>query len=621
MKSILTILLTAFGIMVVAQHSDKVQTPDNHPYLIKVAPSPILKSKPLSFVSTPIQADVAFSPILISPRSPNDSHDESEYENIRAEQQKLRDDPNNSKVGNDSEGVSGVSFDIGEGFFANLDNGCPNDNTIAVSDGGKIISMMNGHVGIYTTNGVQLNTYSLEAFFNFLVDDPCDPKVEYDARSDRFFMFVQACDSDKENVAMAFSQTNDPNGNWNTYIFDSDALGDGSWSDYPKIAITRDEIFVSMNLFQNGGNGSFRQSIVYQLDKYDGYQGNSLSHKIWEDFPSTTLIIRSGVGQYGPGAYLINAPSNSGSKITLTDITGNLEDSGSQKKTYEIPVDPYDRPPPAYQPNTDYRLDTGDCRPQDGYYQNGIIHFVHMVSNEAYASIRYHRLDPDLLNGNNYFLTTAVGEKDYSYPSIAPFTTDINDQTSIVHFAASGSDTSPEMRAKVFNHDFTTENSGYIYSSNGAVKSDCYNADKDYCRWGDYSGIAVKYNESTPTVWVAGSVVSQGVNSWWTYIAELTAVGNSTSTNQIHIAEMKAFPNPAVNYISVQIESNKKIPAHFSIINAKGKLISKLYSGALNQGENRFTFDTSSLQPGTYFLIISKDSNEIIKTEKIIIHK
>ncbi|MDF1694884.1 MAG: T9SS type A sorting domain-containing protein [Saprospiraceae bacterium] len=622
-KELLILLFTLCYVVAFTQNSGtpKTSTPSLHPFLKETSKSPVLKEKALTFIAHPKQADVKFNPILVSDVSRNYSHDKSGVERVKAEQQIIRDDPNNKKIGNDEESRSGISFEKGTSFYADLDNGCPNDNTIAISKAGRIMSMMNGHVGIYSSNGVKINVYSLEAFFNFNISDPCDPKVEYDPVNDRFFMFVQACGSSKDKVAMAFSTTNDPNGSWNIYVFDSDALGDGSWSDYPKVAITRDEVFVSLNLFSQGSSSSFRQSIVYQMDKYDGYQGNSLSYKIWDNFPSTTLIIRSGVGQYGPGAYLINTYAGDADEIFLTDITGNLDNSNSQKKTFEIPVEYYTAPPSAYQPNSDYRLDTGDCRAQDGYYQNGTIHFVHTVSNQSYASIRYHRMSPSELNADKFFLTTAVGEKDYTYPSISPFTNDLGDQTSIVHFAASGLDTPPEMRAKVFNHDFSTEGSGYVFGGSGGVEEACYNSSNNYSRWGDYSGIAFDYAASTPTVWLAGSVASSSVNEWWTYIAELTATGTPTSTEEVTALDMKMFPNPAVDYIQVEISMNKKVPSTFSLYTLDGQLISHLYDGVLKAGNNTFTFDTSTLLPNTYLLTITNQKNEIIKTERIIVTK
>lgn len=595
----------------------KPKAPD-HSYLVSTKASPEGQEMKLTATVSPALADMKFSPKLIAATSPNHSRDMSEL--LAAKRQAAIEKKQSIGVGiegNDVENDRSVSFDLGTGFYGDIDGGCPNDNTIAVSSN-RIISMMNGNVGIYNKSGSKINIYSLEAFFGNNINSPCDPKVEYDAIQDRYFMFVQACGQAKDNVAMAFSETSDPNGSWNTYVFPSDALGDGSWSDYPKVAITTDEVFVSLNLFAQTGDGAYRGSIVYQMDKHDGYSGNSLSYKIWEGFNSTTLIVRSGTHQYGPGAYLITGSAFEGDKIVLSDITGNL-DSNAELKQYDVPVDYFSIPAAANQRGTDYTLDTGDCRIQDGYYQDGTIHFVYSVSDVGWGAYRYHRLDPVTLNGNNYTLTSASGEKDYSYPSISPFTTDGTDQTAIVHFAASGRDIFPEIRAKVFNDDFSSENSAQVRQGTGPIYDDCYDSNRETNRWGDYTGIAYDYTTTLPTVWIAGSIAGADVNVWWTWIHELTANGVSTPTLDIDKENFTAYPNPSIDYLSVNIEVTTKVSTTFQLTDATGRHISTLYKGVMHAGENTFTFDTSSLRPGIYYLNLINNNNEIIKSEKIVV--
>lgn len=621
--SIFTIFILFLFISFVSAQQDKVnkkETPDFHHTLVSVAESPQELITPLSFVATPAQADMTFKPLLKPAISKNMSKDHSKMIALKNEAALEKKSAFSFDPSIESETSREIQFDVTNGFYSDLDNACPNDNTIAISNAGRMISMMNNSVGIYSEQGTTINIYSLEAFFNFNVISPCDPKVEYDPVADRFFMFVQACAPPFENVAMAFSQTNDPNGSWNIYLFPSDALGDGSWSDYPKIAITQDEVFVSLNQFENGGQGNYRQGVVYQMDKNDGYSGSNLSYKIWTGFPSTTLIVRSGVNQYGPGAYLINTHSLGGNEVILHDITGNLGDNSSQLKTYKMPVEQYNLPAAAYQSNSDYQIDSGDCRAQDGYYQNGTIHFVFTAEEQSYATIRYHRLNPSQLNIDNFVTTSFAGTKDYSYPSIAPFTNSQSDQTSIIHFAATGSNSYPEMRAKVFNHDFSFQGSQEIWMGTGSMKESCYSQERGYARWGDYSGIAYKYNETTPTVIVAGSVAGSGWNTWWTYIAELTATGMATSTVEVtDNTNVKVYPNPTVEMINVSVLTESTEKVQFILNQSNGTIVSNMFTGVIHPGDNDFTFDVSTLPSAVYYLTIKNDQNEILKTEKIIV--
>lgn len=620
MKSILTITTILLSMNLAFTQNKNLNTDEK--YLISVQQAPQIKTTPLTFVATPIQADMKFDPSIKSLASKNHDKDANDIYKYKQEIYPLKGriptDDNN--VFHDDSDKRGVSFTIGKSFYGDIDGGCPNDNTISVSNSGKIISMMNGAVGIYNTNGSKLNTYGLGSFFNNLIGDPCDPKVEYDRSSDRFFMFVQACGNFKDKIAFGFSQTNDPNGSWNIYVFDSDALGDGSWSDYPKIGFTKDEVFVTLNLF-GAQDDNYRQSVVYQLDKKKGYNGESLPNIVWSDFKvGTLLVIRSGVSQYGPGVYLVNTNSSSGSELMLYDITNNIN-ANPQLKTYKIPTTYYEVPAAADQAGTSQKLDTGDGRAQDGFYQNGIIHFVHSVSDQGYGAIRYYRINTANMDGNNFFTTTDSGNKDYVYPSISPFTNSPTDQTSIIHFGASGVNHYAEMRAKVFNHDFSTEASGLIQASEGPT-TDCYDSGRGVSRWGDYTGIALQYNGSTPTVWVAGSISSTFSGIWWTYIAELKAQGVSTPTSDVNIInDWKAYPNPTQNRVNVIFSVEKREEINFTLYNYTGQIVSELYRDVVKEGDNKFSFDVSSLDNGIYLLTVKNSNNEIIKNEKIIVAK
>lgn len=73
---------------------------------------------------------------------------------------------------------------------------------------------------------------------------------------------------------------------------------------------------------------------------------------------------------------------------------------------------------------------------------------------------------------------------------------------------------------------------------------------------------------------------------------------------------VKAYPNPAVDYINV--ETNKK--SSFQLFNSTNKLI---LEGQLNDLKNKI--DISNQQSGLYFLIVKNIENNQSKTMKIII--
>jgi hypothetical protein len=170
-----------------------------------------------------------------------------------------------------------------KGFEGNLfSNNLPNDNTMAISNQGMLISNINSTIYIFDTqNDTLLKAVSLQAFSDTLQlnSSQYDPKLLYDPSADRFVMAYLAGHKDTtSNIILAFSATNDPLGNWNLYYLPGNPLADTSWSDYPAIALTQDELFLTINLLKNTGEWqtAFKQSVIWQLDKNKGYVGEAL---------------------------------------------------------------------------------------------------------------------------------------------------------------------------------------------------------------------------------------------------------------------------------------------------------------------------------------------------------
>ena len=111
-----------------------------------------------------------------------------------------------------------------------------------------------------------------------------DPRVIYDPATDRFILVCFSGDvSNESTILLAFSQSNDPTGSWNTYTLTGNPLNDSTWSDYPILAITDKDVFVTFNLVKDSINWmeGFRQSVIWQIDKQSGYTGVALPYHLW----------------------------------------------------------------------------------------------------------------------------------------------------------------------------------------------------------------------------------------------------------------------------------------------------------------------------------------------------
>ena len=93
-----------------------------------------------------------------------------------------------------------------------------------------------------------------------------------------------------------------------------------------------------------------------------------------------------------------------------------------------------------------------------------------------------------------------------------------------------------------------------------------------------------------------------------------TALSATTVTDQ-STASVKAYPNPAINNLSVQFEGfNAGSNTYIQLLDAKGLLLQTIQAGAVENGHQ--PIDVSRLTPGLYFVIIT-NGNKVFR-EKII---
>ncbi|MCB0518363.1 MAG: hypothetical protein KDD27_05465, partial [Saprospiraceae bacterium] len=453
----------------------------------------------------------------------------------------------------------------------------------------------------------------------------CDPKVIYDPGADRFILFTQGCDgfAIPNQVLLAFSQTNNPTNSWWVYGLTGDPLGNNSWLDYPKIGISNNEFYLTGNLYSSSGN--YVQSVIYQITKASGYGGNnSLQWQFWSNIagnPFTLQPLSWGHGStYGPGIYLVASRSGGGNIIQFYDLTNDMTASNETLNYMPVTVDAYTVPPPGLQPNGLY-MDTGDNRMMDGFYLNGTAHFVFSEAKGDWSAIRYNRLDVANL-AYQYQQTYNTGVRDYSYGSVASFTNDPSDKTVLVGFVAVGESNAPEYRVKYYGDNMETASSILVKGGTGSVSANfCYDPDREFVRWGDYTGMSRKHNSSNPKIWTS-SCFGKSNGSWGTWIAEINDDGNvPVLENDGPAIGLNVAPNPASNgrfTVNVRVEAIEE--ADFKLIDQQGKTVANLYRGHLLPGENQFSFLQDALATGAYYLVITSTStHKILANEKVMV--
>jgi hypothetical protein len=560
----------------------------------------------------------------------NVSGSENESENEELLEQ-IKEKKNNLKFANASNAPEQKSTAVTPlvstnfGGLDNSGNNTPLDNTIAISNGGIIVVCINSMIAYADVNGNVISgggPFELYSLINdnTLPNNICDPKVIYDPDADRFIFYAQTCDgvSATDKIILGFSKSNTPSAGWWVYEFTGNPLNDNSWWDYPKMAVSSDELFVTGNLFYEGSG--YNQSVVYQIQKAPCYAGTNTQSQYWYNIngnPFTILPVGTGIGSdYGPaGIYLVSTAgaTNGSTNINLYHINNNIA-SGTATMSYNtITTTNYSTAGDAAQPSPGKNLNTGDCRALDGFYQNGIIHFVFNSDiGSGYCGINYNRLNVSS-NTNTSSTFGLSGSYDYCYPAVAPIGTTGNDQSVIIAFNRSGSSLNPETRVVAVDGAGTWSNSVQVKAGATYIYYNWYSGATE--RWGDYTGICRKRNEQA--CWMSGMYAN--VSQYWgQWIAKIGGQYNGVQNVNADATNAKVYPNPVVDNYNVEFDLAEKGQIFINITDMQGKVVKELYKGGAQQGKNIFSFDKANLPNGTYLLNIYNNSNTI-KNERIVI--
>lgn len=517
-----------------------------------------------------------------------------------------------------------------KGFQGNKPDGVPNDNDLAINKNGTIVSVTNSRISIFDTSGKRLERHSLAAFAKTLDlnGNKYDPRVEYDPRADRFvLLFLNGTVDTNSHIVVAFSQTSDPRKDWNLYSLPGDAVNDGSWSDFPAMALTKDEVFITVNLLLNDSTweAGFRQSIVWQLDKQAGYNGNQLKQTLYSDItyngkPLRNLTpIQGGKNLTGPEVHIISnnnfAPQSQ--RFFVATITGKANDPTTELKINTVQSDePYSVPPSADQPFRNTGFETNDARILDGYQMGNTLHFVgnsRVLSNNK-AGIYHGKLtNPQTATTMKLEVTAAPG-KELGYPSIAFGEKQDGKHTGLIIANHSSNNTNPGFSGMRFQ--------GVKHSDVKTLKQGSSSVDRQQAeveRWGDYSGLQRRYN-GTKTYWAAAYYgfeknLAKENGTWISRIRPESLVGKQEL--QAKGNALKAYPNPIQNRLKLKFTLAKPQMLTFTLYNASGQRIKQFHEEFTGAGTHRFEFSVAPLASGAYVLKV-RSPKGVIATKKLV---
>jgi len=526
-------------------------------------------------------------------------------------------------------------------FFLNdnpLVGGRPNDNTVAISNDGKLLTSYNTQVWGYDM--VQ-DTYlfddsqhhpSFGQFMSWYADTtyslyfPFDPKLIYDPTRDRFILvFLTGRDPDNSGAIVAFSSSNNPSDVWHAYHLSGNPLNDTTWTDYPQMAINGNNLYLTLNQLYPDSSWitGFAQTVIWQMDLDAGFSGAStLDSRIWYgmEYGNQKLrYLRPVKTAMGPEPtdtmyFVCNRPFDVvNDSIFLVRIVGDVADTGASIDVKLVIADTeYGLPPDAIQPNNHVFL-TNDARALGAVRINREIHFVgNTVEPNSGKSAIYHGIimDPDQPEVDGHIITHDT--RDFGYPNISFLGLSKEDREMAIFFNHTAADAPAGNSIVYYNNNreygpvqTLKEGETYVDRIQGTDE-----------RWGDYIGIQRKFNE-TSRVWVAG-YFSFGQTSNGTWVSEVAGprdwtVGVEDKTE----TKLRLFPNPTANYLSFEFEMPETAVASFQIMDINGRLIQTIARDRVKAGSNQLTFDVTVLSPGTYILHVVEGDN-LVFSEKFV---
>jgi hypothetical protein len=509
---------------------------------------------------------------------------------------------------------------VTKSFIADSLPGIPPDNYLAVSKAAMAVSVVNSNIAVLNAvTGQMTQRKSLISFTQSvgLNNSPgnsnnyrYDPKVIYDPEADRYIMVVLNGVNQYNWIIFGFSQTNNPAGTWNFYKLYGDYAADSLWFDYPTIALTKDEFFLTGNklCYNCGFKEGWRKSVIYQVRKADGYNGaTSLNYQLWDSvqyqgqFIRNLFPVKGGLALSGPDQYfvsnrnmdlqndsvfLVRLPDTIGgaTNLTVTALKSNLS---------------YGIPPDGRQRSTYYKLATNDGRILGAYRQGNEIQFVSATNSPGGSSAIYHGRIANFnstptLSGSQI----AIDTLDFGYPNISCAGNGSNSNPSIISFNYTGPGLFPGFAAVYWDG---SQHSPLTIVKTGDSVIRRIPADTVQ-RWGDYTGSQIDWNVPG-AVWAVG-IFGRKDRNYGNFAVRLRnpSLTDVAFTNSQKTAAV-LFPNPVFQYLRVQFEADRRQEVQFTITDLQGRTVASVLRAYCEAGTNEFQFNTASLPSGQYLLL------------------
>jgi hypothetical protein len=386
-----------------------------------------------------------------------------------------------------------------------------------------IISCVNTRFRISDKAGNTLKTITASTWFGSTLSGagPFDPQIMYDRHHDRWIMLWDHLDlgSSTAYFLISVSDDDDPLGVWYNWALPAHVNGStasGTWGDYPQMGYDGEAIYIVSREFSFATG--FWVGPKLRIVGTDQLFQNDAGPVTWTDlwsisYPGQGLHdgLRPSIVFTDPDEYYLIASTTYGgtnSSFALYRLTNPL--TAPVMTAVNIPVAAWTPAPQATQLGGGVLIETGGSSvPHAAVYRDSSIWMAHSVSNGAFSSIRYLRIDTETNTPLEDARLGATGYYHY-YPALM---VDADENVAIT-FSRSGAS---EYIGAGMMWRLATDSAGLqpaLIFKEGETNYQRIGDGRN--RWGDYMGIALDPT-NTREFWMFTEYAASPANTWGTW--------------------------------------------------------------------------------------------------------
>jgi hypothetical protein len=404
--------------------------------------------------------------------------------------------------------------------------GHPNDNALAINEKGHVLAAINSAIWAWDSQGDSLilpqQVLSLRSIAGGgVTTNYFDPRVL--AVGNRFVLvFLRNSNPATNAIFVLFSKTEDINDGFHIYSLPGNPDGAGYWTDFPAMAVSGNELFITGNLIQSGVSWQlgFRGSLIWQLGLEEGFAGaDSLNTRLFTYVKHNNRLVRNllpvkNTQPEEPGMYFLSNRNFdvSNDTVFLVHVPHSLDVPSTTLQVEALVSNlPYGVPPNGRQANTNPNdpadgLQTNDGRPLGAIKVENRIQYVANTVNPATGLSAIYHGRVALANplAQSTVQGTIVGspDTDYGYPELA-YTGDVAeacDDEVIIAFNFTSPNRFPGVACMYVDNEGSYSAETVLKAGEAIVE---HFPNTTAQRWGDYFGIQTRPGHSKE-VWTAG---------------------------------------------------------------------------------------------------------------------